>query len=345
VDLSTSPAHRVPPQLADLVRRETIRPFDLCRGPLARFTLCRVTARRFLLMVVAHHLVFDGESMDVLVRDLTCLYGAFSNGSPGSLPPLPPFRAQVADEQERAAAAMEAARDLWAGRRPQPGDVALPGLTRPVASAEPGGCVQLVLDGELDGVLDVTARALGATRFELLLAGLHALLRRYGNEDAAVAVGVGTRGPLTRDCVGPFVNELPVAVRHPRAETFAELVGAVRAELRAVSAVGEVPLARVVPGIGPRLALAPVSMSYRRRSGAARFPALDTAVEWTMFNHAARNALHLQVVDGPGAVAGNLQYACGAIDPESAVRIAGHLTTLLRGAVADPGARLSELRC
>jgi hypothetical protein len=50
-------------------------------------------------------------------------------------------------------------------------------------------------------------------------------------------------------------------------------------------------------------------------------------------------------VDGPGAVAGNLQYACGAIDPESAVRIAGHLTTLLRGAVADPGARPSELRC
>jgi hypothetical protein len=173
VDLTTSPPHRVAPQLADLVMRETMRPFDLGRGPLARFTLCRAASQRFLLLVVAHAIIFDAESQDVLVRDLTCLYGAFSNGSPGSLPPLPPFRE--------------------------------------VSGTEPGGCVHLVVDAELDDALDEAGRALGATRLELLLAGLLALLHGCGNEDAVVGLGASTRGPVTRDCCAP-----PRPTRTPR---------------------------------------------------------------------------------------------------------------------------------
>src|SRR5215831_10715 len=175
VDLTTSPPHRVAPQLGDLVRRETVRPFDLGRGPLARFTLCRVGRRRFLLLVVAHAIVLDGESQDVLVRDLACLYGAFSEGSPGSLPPLPPFREQVAEERRRAAAAQDAAAERWTGRWLEPGAVALPGLSRPVSGPEPAGCVDVAVDAELDDALDRAARVLGATRLELLLAGLLAL--------------------------------------------------------------------------------------------------------------------------------------------------------------------------
>jgi hypothetical protein len=342
VDLRTSPPHRVAPQLADLVRRETMRPFDLGRGPLARFTLCRVARRRFLLLVVAHAIVLDGESQDVLVRDLARLYGAFSNGSPGSLPPLPPFREQVADERRRATAAQEAAAELWAGRWREPGPVALPGLTRQVSEAEPGGSVDLVLDADLDDALDGASRGLGATRLELLLAGLLALLHRSGNEDAVVGLGLSTRGPLTRDCVGPFANELPVAVRSSPGAPFAEVVAATRTELRAVHAVREVPLTYAVPGLGTRMALTPVSMTYRRRPGDPGFPALDTSVEWTMSARTARNALHLHLVDGPGAVAGNLQYAPGAIEPESVERLAAQYVALLRAAVADPVAPMAE---
>jgi hypothetical protein len=341
VDLTTSPPHRVAPQLADLVRRETVRPFDLGRGPLARFTLCRVARRRFLLLVVAHGIVFDGESQDVLVRDLTCLYGAFSNGSPGSLSPLPPFREQVADERLRAAAGQAAAAEFWAGRWREPGAVAIPGLTRPVSGPEPGGCVDLALDVDLDDALDRAARILGATRLELLLAALLALLHRCGNEDAVVAVGMSTRGPQNRDCVGPFVNELPVAVRRTAGATFAGLVAATRTELRAVHGVREVRLASAVPGIGPRVALAPVSMSYRRRPGDPGFPALDTSVEWTMSRRTARNALHLHLVDGPGAIAGNLQYAPGAIDQESVARLATAFAALARAGATDPEAPLA----
>ena len=335
VDLSTAPAHRVGPQLADLVRRETMRPFDVSRGPLARFTLCRVTRGRHVLVVVAHRLVSDWASEEVLVRDLTCLYGAFSDGSPGSLPPLPPFRDQVADEQERAAAAREAAAELWAGRWREPEAVVLPGLLRPVIGAEPGGCVGVALDAELGDALDRAARDLGATRFELLLAGLQSLLHRCGNAEAVVATGLSTRTAVTRECIGPFTNELPVGLCRPGGTAFAELVAGVRAELRAAQAVREIPLASAVPALGPRVAAAPVSLGYRRRSGDAGFRGVDTEVEWTIATGTARNALHLELVDGPGSVGGNLVYAPGAMDREAAAGLAARFTAVLRDAVAD----------
>jgi Condensation domain len=335
VDLSRSPAHRVAPQLADVVRRETVRPFDLGRGPLARFTLCRVGRGRFVLLVVAHRLVFDGPSADVLVHDLACLYGAFADGSPGSLPPLPPLREQVADEQRREAAALDAASEFWAARWREPDAVAVPGLVRPVTGTEPGGCVELPFDEDLDRELDRAARTLDAARSELLLAGLLALLRRWGNERMVAGVALDTRTPLTRHCVGPFANELPVAVGGAAGATFADLVAAARAELHAVHAVREIPLAGAVPAIGPRAAVAPVSMSYRRRPGDPCFPALDSVVEWTMPSHTARNALHLELVDGPEALCGSLRYATAALPPAAAARAACDYVALLRAASAD----------
>src|SRR5262249_50737084 len=211
-----------------------------------------------------------------------------------------------------------------------------PGLARAVPGGGVGDCLGLTLAREVDDGLDGAARALGATRQELLLSGLVALLHRYGNEDALVGVDVSTRTPRTRDCIGPFANELPVAVRRRRGAGFADVVRAVRTGLRELQAVREVPLAWAVPGVGPRLALAPVSMSCRRRSADPGFPGLDTTVEWNVCGLAARNALHVQLVDGPGAVAGNLSFGRAAIDRESVARIAGHLAAVLEPARADP---------
>jgi amino acid adenylation domain-containing protein len=158
-----------------------------------------------------------------------------------------------------------------------------------------------------------------------------------------VAIDLATRTPETRECVGLFVNELPLASRPSSTATFRELLDATRADLRELYPYREVPLARAVPGIRPRLALAGVSMSYRRRSAAPRFAGLETSIDWMVFNGAARSALHLQVVDGPDALAASLQYSPDAIDAGGAARIAGHLLALLRGAVADPASRVAAL--
>jgi amino acid adenylation domain-containing protein len=315
----------------ELIRRETLRPFDLRRGPLARLTLGEMAPGRWLLLVVAHHVVFDGGSKDVLVRDLAACYAAFVAGEAPALPALPRASAERLTEDR-----LIAARAFWADRWPAPEEVVLPGLSHAGRRAAPGESLDMVLDEAL-------LPDLGASRFELLLAALQALLRRYGSEEVTLAVDLGTRTEATHDHVGLFVNELPLTARPSPRTTFRELLAATRAELRELYGVRDVPLARAVGGLGPRVALASVSLSYRRRSVCPAFPGLAASVDWMMFNGTARNALHVQAVDGPEGLALSLQHSPAAIARPYVERIAGHLETLLAGVAADPDARLGEL--
>ncbi|MET8993488.1 condensation domain-containing protein, partial [Nonomuraea wenchangensis] len=93
-----------PDALERLVRDEVARPFDLDGGPVARFTLAPAGPGRHLLLFVAHHLVFDGMSKDILVRDLARFY---TTGARGPVTPLP-FAPAAAAERGRAEAALPA---------------------------------------------------------------------------------------------------------------------------------------------------------------------------------------------------------------------------------------------
>ncbi|OUC93138.1 condensation domain-containing protein [Streptosporangium minutum] len=315
------------------IEAEISRPFDLVTGPLARFTLFRLAPARHVLQLVAHHAVFDGMSKDIVLRDLAAAYGG------SALPPLPISYGEAARaEQDRVAAGLEGAAEFWRSRWHDDQDLLLPGATRPSLRAAPGETVDLALGGETAGV----AERLGLTRFEVVLAALHTLLHGYGNDRVAVAVDLSTRTEETRDHVGLFVNELPV-VSTPRG-TFAEFARSIRQELRAVYRYREVPLARALGGISPRTALTPVSVSYRRRSGADPvFPGLDASVDWTAFNGAVRNTLHLQVVESRDGLAARLQFNPDVLSRAACESVAGHLRTLLLGIAARPDAPISEL--
>jgi acyl carrier protein len=99
-----------------------------------------------------------------------------------------------------------------------------------------------------------------------------------------------------------------------------------------------------VDGIGPRAALTPVSLSYRRRPETGPlFPGLGAQVEWMMFNGWVRNTLHLQIVDDQAGTAARLQYNPALLDPAGAERIRGDLAALLAAVAADPEAPLDRL--
>ncbi|WP_329110899.1 amino acid adenylation domain-containing protein [Micromonospora sp. NBC_01699] len=318
------------------VRAELTRPFDLGRGPLARFTLLTGPADRHLLLVAAHHLVFDGMSKDVLLDELAAAYRAAVAGRPVDLGPAPdPYAGHATAEHDRVAADLPSAREHWAARWSAPGDVRLPGLHRVPTAAEPGASVEFTLDPDLVTGVDRVAREIGVTRFELLLAAVHTLLDRYGNRDLPVGVALSTRTAATAGQVGLFVNELPVHPPAP-ADTFRAHARSVRAGVRELYRFRHVPLAQAVGGLRPAPALTPVSVGYRRRGAAPDFAGLDTTVEWTMFNGTARNALHVQIVDGPDAVTVSLQHSPTAIDRESVNRIGAHLRTVLAAVVDEP---------
>ncbi|GIH77653.1 condensation domain-containing protein [Planobispora longispora] len=310
----------------EAVRREVFAPFDLEKGPLARFTLIETGPGRHTLAFTAHHLVFDGHSKDILVRDLAALH----NGE--RLAPLPALDHGRA-ERERVAAELPAAREFWGARWREPGETVVRG--RALRSRRAAGGRTLRFPVNLTPVA-------GLTRFETFLAALHALLAGYGNADVTTAVDLSTRPPEAAGHIGVFVNELPVASRPEPESAFHDFAAGLRAGLREIYRFRRVPLSRALPRLRPHAALAPVSVSYRTRTVPDPvFTGLDCAVDWAVPNGSVRGALHLQCVDGPDGLVVALRH-----DPEAvpdAEGLAGDLRLLLDRVARDPGLRLREL--
>ncbi|WP_329425124.1 condensation domain-containing protein [Streptosporangium sp. NBC_01495] len=339
-----------PERYPGVATAEAARPFDLERGPLARFTLVTVGPERVRLLFTAHGRVFDADSKDVLVRDLADAYfsratlpGPTSHSSPvpspyGASPGSPSARTGRRDGAGADGGAFQAppdgAEEFWKERDREPAELVLPGLRAVPRGTGPGEIVEMVLGGAESGALTGAATALGATRFELLLAAVGVLLRRYGTSASPLALDLGTRTCETRDRVGPFVARVPF-VPHPELdEGFPGYLRTVRAELHAMYRFRHAP---------PEPPSSPVLLSYRRRTAVPEFPGLGAGVEWTVFNGAAHGALHIQAVDAGLSLTLGLRFNPAAIDHDDVSRIAGHLRALLRAISAEPRAKVADL--
>ncbi|MFD3992877.1 amino acid adenylation domain-containing protein [Streptomyces sp. NPDC058583] len=365
-----------PADEADVEKRleeEAARPFALETGPLSRFTLHRRADGSAELLVTAHHAVFDGNSKDVLTRDLAAAYRSaplpVTTAPAVSAAPASPAVPEVPEVPEVPAApsvpavpsadpdTVRRAAEWYGPRWATATEPVLPGMPRtPTAvgatgAAGAGEAVEWRLDGVEAGELAAAAALGGTTVFEFLLAALHGLLRRYGGEAVPVSVPLSTRTPELRDEIGMFVNELPVhAPAADASQTFTDFAAAVRAELRAGYPYRRVPFGTAVAGLAPRVGLTAVSLGYRRRGPDPEFAGTCARVSWAVDNRTARNTLHLQVVEAPetpgtpgGGLDFSLQYDPAVLAPDAARRIAGHYSTLLAGAVASPGARVLDL--
>ncbi|MEV0132074.1 amino acid adenylation domain-containing protein [Dactylosporangium sp. NPDC050688] len=297
-------------------------PFDLRHGPLARFTLLQTGPGDHLLVVVVHHLVFDGTSKQVLVADLAAAYNgaALSTVDAGD-------KASTVDVAGAAA--------FWAARWQEPAPPQLPGLRH----TPPGPAAVAVPFTIGTAELAEAAATTGVTHFELLLAAWHALLRRYGNDTVTTAVELSTAGRAAPPRIGLHVNELPVTTAPDPAQPFAAFARSLRAHLREVYAHRGVPLSHAVR-LTPRAALAPLTVSYRRRADPPAFTGTGSTVDWLVFCGAVRGTANLQLVEGPTVVEGSLQLAAGAFDAD---QVAAEYRALLAAAVAAPGTAIGDL--
>ncbi|MFI6587861.1 amino acid adenylation domain-containing protein [Embleya sp. NPDC050493] len=352
VPAAPAPMRRVPADDAAidaLIRAELARPFDLLAGPLARFTLFTLGPDRHTLLVTAHHMVFDGTSKEIVVAGLARAYRAARDGTnPAGTAPDARGPAEAVEAGTAPARPVTDGTGVWARHREEPGRAVLPGLlpgTRAGSEPAPGTSIPFTLGPEAVAALEEAALRLGVTHFELLLAGWHALLFRYGNARVRTALELSTRTPADIRLVGLFVNELPVSSR-PRAEQeFGAFARELRAELRAVYAFRDVPYSHTVRGLGPRTALTDLTVSYRRRTRAIEpvFPGVEVRVEWIVLPPTARNTAHLQLVEGRDRIDGALHVPTDAFAPAVAARIPGHFVTLLTTALADPDLPIGDL--
>ncbi|MET0399320.1 MAG: non-ribosomal peptide synthase/polyketide synthase [Longimicrobiaceae bacterium] len=347
VDFGGLPEHAREAAMVRLADAETLRPFDLARGPLLRVSLLRLAADHHVLLLNLHHVVYDGWSTGVLHRELAALYGAFARGAPS---PLPELSVQYADfaawqREHVSGAVLERQLAYWKDALASaPPTLELP-LDRPrrAAPGARGLNRSLVVSGAAAAPLRALARAEGATPFMALLAGWQLLLSRYaGQEDVVVGSPVaGRTRPEIEPLIGFFVNTLAFRADLSGDPGFRELLGRVRAATLGGYAHQEVPFERLVEELRVERSLThtplfQVMLAVHRhdpeltRLDELRAEVVEVGVEPAIFD------LLLNVYEREDDLLCVLTYRAELWEEATAARMLDHFRRLLADAAAAP---------
>jgi amino acid adenylation domain-containing protein len=351
----------LPPDARDAEERrrsaaEGRAPFDLATGPLLRTTLFRLTDTEHILSIAVHHIVSDGWSLNLMLRELAALYTASVSGAPPAVPALPVQYADFASWQRQwlTGDLLDEQRRYWLQRlggtlpvldlptdRPRPAVRAFDGVAR----------TSMVDPRVLEGLRELSRRD-GVTLFVTLLTAFKTLLLRYtGQHD--VIVGAPVAGRVRREIeslVGFFVNTLVLRTDLGGDPTFREAMHRVRDTVIGAHAHPDLPFEKLVEELEPERDLTRnplfqvlfnmLSFGFGDEIrapglGVRALPSLEllsTTDGLTLYGLEARDSLHLCVV-----------YSPELFDVDTVQRLERHIHTLLAGIVADPDCRLSAL--
>ncbi|MFF3484607.1 amino acid adenylation domain-containing protein [Streptomyces sp. NPDC002701] len=341
--------------LADLRLREASAPFDLARGPLARGRLVTLAADHHVLLLTMHHTVFDGRSMNVMMRELSALYPALLRGRPSPLPPLPLQYADHARAQQERVLAGDLAEQaaFWQQRLTGAPPLSGPLTDRPRPARQDlrGARVEFALDAELTAALRASARRHGGTLFVAVLTGWALLMSRLsGRTD--VVVGTPTANRRHKDVaglIGFFVNTLPLRADFSRTVTAGDALGHVRGVLRDALDHQDLPFERIVELVNPVRSAAHTPLFQTmcawvpERGGLLELPGLDV-VPLDIPHAPAKFDLALSLTESRGRVVGHLDYATALFDEDTARRFVRQLRHLLTDLAARPEAPVGTLR-
>ncbi|SDH31163.1 amino acid adenylation domain-containing protein [Lentzea fradiae] len=329
-------------------------PFDLSTGPLFSTRLFRVGEREHVLLHLTHHIVSDGWSDDVLIREIATAYLALSEGREPVEPPLPVQYADYA-EWQRGRLTGQALRDLldhWRTRlEGAPTALELPtDHPRPTTQRFIAATCPLTIPADVTTGLKDLARAEGATLFMTVLAAVNVLLAHYsGQRDILVGSPVAGRTvPATEDLIGCFVNTLVLRTDLGGDPTFRELLGRVRSATLGAYTHQELPFERLVEELQPvrdtsRNPLFQVMVAVQNSPpralefGGFRLEPIEVD------NGVAKFDITIDLREYEGELTGRVQYDSDLFGQDTRDRMTRHLRTLLAGVVAGPDRRLSEL--
>ncbi|HEX7183846.1 MAG TPA: amino acid adenylation domain-containing protein, partial [Thermoanaerobaculia bacterium] len=211
----------------------SLRSFDLANGPLLDALLLRLAPERHRFLLTIHHIVSDGWSVGVIVREMSALYAAFREGGAHPLPELPVQYADFAAwQREVVDRRREEELAYWTARLS--GEISPLDLPtdrpRPAVQSYRGGRVLRALSPELSGRIRSFSRRQDATLYMTLLAATKILLQRHsGQDDILVGSPIAGRQRIEAEgLIGIFLNTLVLRTDLSGEPTFRELVARVR---------------------------------------------------------------------------------------------------------------------
>ena len=364
------PSQRVPVALIDLLglseaaqqeeserllAADARRPFDMAAGPLLRVTLLRLSAKEHVVLFTMHHIVSDGWSMSVFVKEVAALYEAYLEGK---VSPLPELSVQYADyavwQREWLQGEVLAGQvDYWREQlRGAPAVLELPtDKVRPLVQRHRGAHHSFSLPVALTRQLRELSRSESASLFMTLLAGWQLLLGRYsGQDDVVVGTPIANRhrGEV-EPLIGFFVNTVALRTRLEAGLSFRALVGQVKETALGAYAHQDVPFEKLVEELQPARSLShtPLFQVFfalqNAPVGELQLPGL--ALE--PVRHSGEERSHFELSLSIGELAEGLWCGLGyntdLFAAATIERLAGHYERLLWAAVRSPERAVSEL--
>jgi amino acid adenylation domain-containing protein len=346
VDLSALSEAAREAEARRLATEEAREPFDVPRGPHLRVRLLRLGESEHAVLFTTHHIVSDGWSMGVLVRELGVLYMAFSEGKPSPLPELPIQYPDFADWQRRRLAGEVFEEHLRFWREALSGAPQVLDLSadrpRPAVQTHRGAAIRTVFPRVETGGNE--------TLFMVLLAAFGAFLARHaGQEDLLVASPVANRTRIeTEGLIGFFVNTLTLRVDLRGAVTFRDLLARVRETTLGAYAHQALPFERIVEELQPardlsRPPLVQVTLALQNApAGNLELPGL-TLAPLEIAAETSQMDLSVEAAETPEGLAASWRFNADLFDEATVRRMAERFRVLLEGIAADPGRPLRDL--
>jgi aspartate racemase len=263
VDLNSWPAAERMERARKLVDDDARRPFNLEARPLWRCTLIRLDESEHILVVVMHHIISDGWSLDVLFRELSSLYCAESEGK--CEPALPTLPVQYADyalwqQDWMRGPVLDRHISYWQNKlkdAPPTLELPLDHAMEPEAGAK---CAQhsTILPSELVDSMASFGRREGVTPFMTMMAALAITLNRWTRQ-SDIVVGTVVAGRNRREIenlIGCFMNFLPVRCQPAEAKTNRAFLAQVKSSILEAQSNQECPFEKIVEAINPERRLA-----------------------------------------------------------------------------------------
>ncbi|WP_167472925.1 non-ribosomal peptide synthetase [Nocardia arthritidis] len=340
------------PDVRAIIRKHAERQFNLEHDDLFVVEVARLAAEEYLLVINAHHLIYDGTSSGIFFRELQTLYAAYLQGISS---PLPEPTVQYADfsiwqRQRLKGDNLDYHLKYWRNRLDgAPDSLDLPlDHPRPSVPDFKGDLFGFYIPALLMESLTALGRRHQATLAMVLLAGYHALLSSWsGQTDISVGLPVDGRvHPETEGLIGYFLSTVVVRTDLSAVSSFAELLRQVRVRVLEGYEHRDLPFHQLVAGLGPgRRNLWQPLFQVMFSHLIQETPGLDS-LTLTMVepeDSAAKFDLSLFVAETPEGVVGSFEYAASLFDRDTIARLSERYLLLLRAVAATPDTPIGEL--
>ena len=353
VDLRNVSTGEQPGELTRQIEAEAQGIFDLTRGPLVRVRVWRIAEEESVLLMTLHHIISDGWTMDILIKELVTSYQAGLSGQQVTLPPLPIQYVDYAIWQRdwMQGAVLEAQLTYWKERLGDaPAALELPtDRPRPAVQTYRGACCEFVIPGELFEQMKTFSRRHSFTLYMTLLTAFAVLLHQYSGQ-TSIVVGSPVANRLrieVEELIGLFVNTLVLRTDIPDNPRWIDLLDRVRGEVLGAQTHQDLPFEHLVDAMQPE----------RNLSHSPLFQVmftLQTPVEQSMETPGLRVEnmeidpgtalfdLSLDMVAESDRLSGSFEYNTALFDERTVRRFAEGFRELLTSMVADPEGRVQD---